>query len=196
VKGAVLREMIIWYVSRYGRVDADRVFRSVPPSEARLLHRSEPAFGIRTASWYPMSMIRPMLDAVSEGLPDEGRQFAREANASVVPRMVRGLYRVFFDVVATPDRYARHVPRLWRRLHTTGERTMVIRRPGEAFSVVERWPGHHPLLCWTVIYTMAFVFEAMGYKSWEVERVACVAHGADRCETRLTYSLPSPTAAR
>jgi hypothetical protein len=202
LKGAVLREMMIWYVSRYGRVEADRIFRSIPSPQSWRLSRAEPAFGIRASSWYPMSMIHPMLDEVSRGLPDEGRAFAREANAEVVPRVIRGLYKVLFDMAATPERYARQVPRLWQRLHTTGERSMVIRCSGsggpvprgpggifhgEAISLVERWPGHHPLLCWTVIYTMAFVFEAMGYKTWEVERLACVAHGAERCETRLTY---------
>ena len=61
------------------------------------------------------------------------------------------------------------------------------RAPGEALSVLEDWPGHHPLLCWTVIYTMAFVFEAMGYKAWEVERVACVGHGGSHCASVLRY---------
>lgn len=179
--------MLIWYVTRYGRVEADRIYRAVPPGQARVLNRAEPAFGILASNWYPMSIVRPVLDAATAGLPEEGRSLAREANSVMVPRMIRGVYKVFFDMVATPDRYARHIARLWRRLHTTGDRTMVIRQPGEAFSVVENWPGHHPFLCWTVIYTMGFVFEAMGYKTWEVDRVACVAHGAKRCETVLHY---------
>jgi len=33
------------------------------------------------------------------------------------------------------------------------------------------------------------VFSAVGYKDWEVERVACVAHGAKRCETILRYRM-------
>jgi hypothetical protein len=182
-----MREMLIWYVTRYGRVEADRVFRAIPPDRAKILSRAEPAFGILSSNWYPMSLVRPVLDAATAGLTDEGRALVREANSVMVPRMIRGVYKVFFDMVATPDRYARHVQRLWRRLHTTGDRAMVIRKPGEAFSVVEHWPGHHPTLCWTVIYTMAYVFEAMGYKTWEVERVACVAHGGKRCETVLHY---------
>jgi hypothetical protein len=187
VKGAVLRETMIWYVTRFGRVEADRIFRAIPPERARVLHRVEPAFGIRASTWYPMSLLCPMLDAVTQGTLDEGRSLAREANAAVVPRMIRGLYKVLFDAVATPTRYVRQVPHYWRRLHTTGQRSMVLRSPGEAVSVIEDWPGHHPLLCWTVIYTMAFLFEAMGYKTWEVDRVACVAHGGRRCETILHY---------
>jgi hypothetical protein len=187
VKGAVVREMMIWYVTGYGRLEADRIFRAIPPEHARTLSRSEPAFGLLSSAWYPMSLLRPVLDAACEGRSDEGREYAREANAVVVPRMIRCVYKVLFDMAATPERYARHIQRLWRRLHTTGDRTMMIRAPGEAFSVVERWPGHHPMLCWATIYTMAYVFEAMGFKKWEVDRVACVAHGAKRCETVLTY---------
>jgi hypothetical protein len=187
VKGAVLREMLIWYVTRFGRVGADRIFRSIPTQHAKALTKSEPAFGILSSNWYPMSLVKPMLDGACEGVSDEGRAFAREANAAVVPRMIRGVYKVLFDMAATPDRYARHIQPMWRRLHTTGERSMVIRSPGEALSVVENWPGHHPMLCWMIIYTMAYVFEAMGYKSWEVDRIACVTHGAARCETVLRY---------
>ncbi len=53
--------------------------------------------------------------------------------------------------------------------------------------MVESWPGHHPLLCWITIYTMAYMFEVMGYKRWSVDRVACVSQGAARCETILRY---------
>ena len=187
VKGAVLREMLIWYITRYGRVEADRIFQSIPAEHAHVLRKSEPAFGFLASNWYSMALVRPVLDAACEGRADEGRELAREANAAVVPRMIRGVYKVLFDMAATPERYARHIPRMWRRLHTTGGRRLEIRAPGEAFSVVERWPGHHPVLCWTTIYTMAYVFEAMGYKRWEVDRVACVAHGAKRCETVLRY---------
>jgi len=188
VKGAVIREMMIWYVARCGRLEAERVFHAIPPEKARALRRAEPAFGIQANTWYPMSLLGPMLDAVMARSPDEGRELAREANAALVPRLIRGLYRFVFEMAASPERYAQMVPMLWRRLHTTGRRSMVIRSRGEAFSTIEEWPGHHPLLCWTVIYTMAFVFEAMGYRTWEVERVACVAHGGARCETVLRYS--------
>ena len=102
--------------------------------------------------------------------------------------MIRGVYRVMFQAAASPELYARHIGRLWRRLHTTGDRSMVIRAPGEALSRVDNWHAHHPMSCWVTIYTMAYVFEAMGYKSWSVDRLSCVAHGAQRCETLLRYS--------
>ena len=187
MKGAVIREFLLWYEKRYGRADVDLLVDLVPAHLKPLIDPSRPALGILGASWYPMGLTHPMLSYVVERAGNEGRTFALEANREIVPRMIRGVYRMLFKTAATPERYAAHVQRLWRNLHTTGERSMVIRTPGEALSAVERWPAHHPLLCWITIYTMAIMFETMGYKHWTVERVACVDHGGARCETVLRY---------
>jgi hypothetical protein len=187
VKGAAIREFLLWYDEQYGHEATLRLAEAIPPSYEGLISPSEPALGVLGASWYPSALVAPMLDSLAATTKDGGRQFALEANRAVVPRMIRGVYRVLFDVVATPERYAQHVGRLWRRLHTTGDRRMRIVAPGEAFSTVESWPGHHPLLCWITIYTMAFLFEAMGYTQWSVDRIACVSDGAARCATTLRY---------
>ena len=188
IKGAAIREFILWYDRKYGHEETARLVEGLPGPLLTVLDVSRPALGILGASWYPTSITHPMLDRVAllRG-GDEGRELAREANREVVPRMIRGIYRVLFEAAATPERYAQHVPRLWRRLHTTGERSMELRGEGEAFSVVADWPGHHPVLCWMTIYTMAHVFEAMGYRHWSVDRVECVSHGGKRCETVLQY---------
>jgi hypothetical protein len=188
VKGALVREMLLWYGGRFGHEATARLAARVPPALAPLIDPSLPALGILASSWYPVSLTHPMLDAAMEGQHDEGRELAREANRDVVPRLIRGVYRIAFRATASPELYARHVGRLWRRLHTTGDRSMVLRAPGEAFSVVESWAGHHPFVCWMTIYTMAYVFEAMGYKRWTVDRLACVGHGAARCETVLRFA--------
>jgi hypothetical protein len=190
VKGAAIREFLLWHDAQVGHEQTLRLIEGIPPGLARLLTPAEPGFGILGATWYPSSLVHPMLDRLAAGTRDGGRQFALDANRVVVPRMIRGIYRVLFDAVATPDRYAQHVGRLWRRLHTTGDRRMQIVAPGEALSTVERWPGHHPMLCWITIYTMAFIFEAMGYTRWSVDRVACVSSGGARCETILRFHEP------
>jgi len=187
MKGAAMREMLLWHDGRYGHEATVRLAEKVPPHLARMIDPTQPALGILASTWYPVSLSHPMLDRVIEDRGDEGRELAREANRDVVPRMIRGVYKILFDVAASPELYARHVGRLWRRLHSTGDRSMVIRGPGEALSTVESWRGHHPFVCWSTVYTMAYVFEAMGYRRWSVERLACVGHGAARCETLLRY---------
>ncbi|HEX8791072.1 MAG TPA: hypothetical protein VF765_08965 [Polyangiaceae bacterium] len=187
IKGAAIREFLLWHDQRYGHAETVSLTEGVPPSLLKDLDTTQPALGILGASWYPCSLIHPMLDHIVEARGNEGRELANAANREVVPKMLRGVYRMIFRTVATPELYARHIHRLWRRLHTTGDRSLTIREPGEALSVVENWPGHHPLVCWTTIYTMAYVFEAMGYPHWSVERIACIGHGAPRCETILRY---------
>jgi hypothetical protein len=187
IKGSMMRELLLWHDRRFGHDETVQLAQDLPPEARALIDTTQPALGILSASWYPMSVTHPMMSRVAERGGNEGRDFAMQANREVVPRMIRGIYRTMFDVAATPELYAKHVGRLWRRLHTTGERSMDLRAPGEALSRVDRWTGHHPLACWLTIYTMAFVFEAMGFKHWTVERLTCASHGADRCETLLKY---------
>lgn len=188
IKGAAVRELVLWYDRKYGHDATMRLVETVRPPLAGMIDVNRPALGILGASWYPMSITHPMLDRLVAIHGREGRDLARDANRDVVPTLIRGVYRVLFRAAASPELYARHVGRLWGRLHSTGERTMEIRAEGEAFSVVKNWPGHHPMLCWITIYTMAYVFEAMGYKQWSVDRLSCVAHGAPQCETVMRYA--------
>jgi len=187
IKGAAIREFLLWHAGKFGHDQTAQLVVGLPAALAAMVDPSQPALGILGASWYPATLVHPMLDRMAERAGHEGKELARDANREVVPRMIRGIYRVMFRAAATPELYARHVQRLWRRLHSTGERSIVLRAPGEAFSVVEQWPAHHPVLCWVTIYTMAYVFEAMGYRHWTVDRIACVSHGAGRCETVLRY---------
>lgn len=187
-KGSTVREFLLWHHRRFGHEETAALTTDLCPEAAAMVDPSLPALGILSSSWYPMSVTHPMLDRVAARSGSEGREFAAEVNKEVVPRMIHGVYRVLFQAVASPELYARHIGRLWRRLHTTGDRSMTIRAPGEAISVVENWPAHHVLACWLTIYTMAYVFEAMGYKHWSVERRSCMGHGARRCETLLRYA--------
>lgn len=182
-----MRELLLWHDQRYGHAETVALAERIRPDLMSMLDTTQPGLGVLAATWYPISVTHPMLDRVVEVHGNEGRDIAHVANRDVVPRMIRGVYRMLFRTAASPELYARHIHRMWRRLHTTGDRSMTIAQPGEALSVVENWPGHHPFLCWSVIYTMAYVFEAMGYAHWSVERISCVAHGAPRCETLLRY---------
>jgi hypothetical protein len=187
-KGSTIRELLLWHDRRYGHEATVALLRDLEPAAMAMVNPTLPALGILSSTWYPMSVTHPMLSRVEERCGNEGRDFAIEANREVVPRMIRGVYRVMFQTVMSPELYARHVGRLWRQLHTTGTRSMTIRAPGEAVSVLEDWGAHHPVACWMTIYTMANVFEAMGFKRWSVERLTCVGHGAARCETLLRYA--------
>jgi hypothetical protein len=187
IKGSSMRELVLWYERRLGRDATLAIVADLPPEFERLVTRTRPALGILASTWYPSAFASHMCDRVIAGLPDEGRAMAREANRDIVPMMIRGIYKALWQTLASPELYARHVDRHWHKLHTTGERSFVIRAPGEALSVVRSWDGHHPLLCWMMIYTMVSLFEAMRLTEVTADRIRCVAHGADECATILRW---------
>jgi hypothetical protein len=187
IKGAAIREMLLWHGKRYGHAETVALTERIPPHLVTMLDTAQPALGVLAATWYPVAVTHPMLDRIVEVHGNEGRDIADAVNRDSVPKMIRGVYRMLFRTAASPELYARHIQRLWRRLHTTGDRSMTIFGASEAHSVVENWPGHHPFLCWSSIYTMAYMFEAMGYSRWSAERIACVDHGGPRCESILRY---------
>ena len=49
---------------------------------------------------------------------------AREAARDTVPRMIHGIYKALYETVASPEMYARHVGRHWKKLHDTEERSL------------------------------------------------------------------------
>jgi hypothetical protein len=182
-----LREFILWYERTRGPGSLPPLLAGVPPELLSLIDPKSHALGVLASSWYPTALVHPIFDRLIEERGDEGQALARDANSEVVPLMIHGIYRVFFRALASPALYAANVPRMWRRLHTTGRRTMVVRGKSESFSVVEDWAGHHPLICWTTIYTMVYLHKEMGYKHVAAERIECVSHGAKRCATVLRY---------
>jgi hypothetical protein len=189
IKGAVLREYLLWYERRVGAMKVAEVAAGLPPELADTVKTSMPALGLLASTWYPVGLSHYFLDRmlVIEGCGDEGRELAREANRELVPKMIRGVYKVLYRTVASPELYARHVGRHWRKLHSTGDRAFVVRGPGEGFSLVANWEGHHPALCWITIYTMVSLFEMMGYEHVAAERTRCVSHGGEDCATVLRW---------
>src|SRR5262245_60085947 len=102
--------------------------------------------------------------------------------------MIAGPYRALFELLASPSLYARLIQHGWRQLHTTGHRTMVLPRPGEAESEISNWPGHHPILCDVTAETMAALFRIMLGTHVQVKRVTCVSEGAPTCRSRMSWS--------
>ena len=188
VKGSALAAFVEWYGLRPGgRARFDAIHARLSPADAARVKRDAPAFGLIASEWYPSSLVHAILDGVCEGLARaEQRALAREGCEAVVPKMVRGMYRVAFAGVATPALYARFVPRLWHQLHSTGERRMTVTGVS-AESEVTRWAGHHPMLCDVVLETMRELFVIMLKRDVVAERISCVADGAPACRSAMRW---------
>jgi hypothetical protein len=102
--------------------------------------------------------------------------------------MIAGPYRALFELLASPSLYARLIQHGWRQLHTTGQRRMVLPRPGEAESEISGWPGHHPILCDVTVETMVALFRVMLQRDIRVRRIACVSEGAPCCRVHMQWS--------
>ncbi len=187
VKGAVIREFLVWYESVHGRGYVERVCARLEPDELAKLSPERMGLGMLPTGWYSSAIVHAVLDGVTEGAtPAEVSALLREGNAVVVQRMTRGLYQFLFRMVGSPALYAKHIQRAWRLLHTTGERHMEL-SPGRAESSIRDWPGHHPVLCELTTETMRTVFEVMGCRHVTAEPVACLSRGDLECRTILRY---------
>ncbi len=191
VKGNAIREFLLWYETRHGTAHHEAILARVDPTVRRELDPSRPALGLLASTWYPTSVLFPILDELSEGLSTAERQkLARDGTGAVVRVATRGIYQTLFRTVASPALYARYIQRAWNFLHTTGTRTIEIREPGLALSTIADWPGHHRMLCEITTETMRCLFEAMGCRHVSVERVACVSDGARECRAWVRYEGP------
>lgn len=188
IKGAAIREFVAWYEARYGKEPLHQMAARVP---ADLAHHIDPEASTMTflaSTWYPARLVHAMLEAICETTSEAELELAiKEATRDIVQRGGSTVYRFFFHKLVTPELYAAAVPRLWRQLHSTGDRRITIVRPGLAESVVSRWPGHHRMLCTITIETMCALFGNMGKKDVRWHRAACISRGDRECLTRVTW---------
>ncbi|HEX8794440.1 MAG TPA: hypothetical protein VF765_26025 [Polyangiaceae bacterium] len=94
-KGAATREMLLWHDRRYGHAATVALCDRIPPHLLGMLDLSQPALGVLSATWYPISLTYPMLDrALEQYGGGEGRELAAAINRDLVPKMIHGIYRV------------------------------------------------------------------------------------------------------
>jgi hypothetical protein len=188
IKGGALREFVQWYGINHGKERLREVAQNLPEEMRSYIDPDDPIVNLLAASWYPSRFCNVLLDAVSEGLSQpEIERMAHDATRWIVQRGMNSVYRFALRRLVTPEMYAASVPRLWRQLHTTGDREMRVTSPTTAESKVLNWGGHHSVMCTVTIETMCAVFETMRCQHVTWKRVACVSRGASECVTLLEW---------
>ena len=189
IKGGMLREFVSWYEEKHG-VERMRWLAARLPEEARrFIDPDERLVNVLAASWYPARFTHAILDVVSEGLAEkEIERMCRDSTRWIVQRGMTSVYRFALRRLITPEMYAASVPRLWRQLHTTGDREIKLTSKTSAESFVRSWPGHHAVLCTITVETMCAIFESMGKKNLRWKRSACVSRGGRECMTSLAWT--------
>lgn len=182
LKGTVLRTTLDWYRRSHGPDEYRAVFAGLGEE-----HRPLVEGDILPNVWYDARLAHAILERVLGPLsPDEQRAVGREAARAGLSTLSRGLYKFVLEHVVSLDLYARHVQRLFRMLHDSGDRRIEL-GDHEALSITSAWNAHHPLLCLMVNETTAAVFESLGCREVTVETLSCVSDGAPDCRCRLRW---------
>lgn len=183
----MVAEYLRWYASHYDAHDVRELVRTHRGCIEAGLVADRAAFGVVPGEWYPAQVFHPLLDVALDTMtPDEREQFIERSTDAVSAQLIRGLYSVLFALVATPERYSRHIQRAWNQLHDTGEREVIL-GPNHAVSTIRNWPAHHPVLCSMVHATTRALFSRMLDRRVQSERVRCVSEGHPDCASVLRW---------
>ena len=183
IKGGAIREFFAWYEGKFGLDSLRHMARQVPPDLAPLVDPDDPVVHFLAASWYPARLVHSMLDTMNEGRSElEIERLARDATRHVVAHGMNSVYRVLLKKLGSPQIYAAMIPRMWRQLHDSGDRSVEIVEDGRAISKVANWAGHHRVLCMLSTSLMCAIFEQMGKKNVKWTCTRCISRdGGSEC---------------
>lgn len=183
IKGAAFREFLTWYVLRNGESALRAVADRMDPEWRAHLDPERTVLGVLASEWYPAALVHSLLDALTGGLSTDARaEMADQAARAIMNRMLRGVYKTLFQLMATPERYQRFGPKLWDAYYDTG--SFRIEMPDDLTSIcrISNWDAHHPFICDLNCASAPPVYELMGCKGARVIRTECVSQGSAHCE--------------
>ena len=181
IKGGAIREFFAWYERKFGIESVRDMARRVPSDLAPLVDPDDPVVHFLASSWYPARLVHSMLDTMNEGRSDlEIERLARDATRHVVANGMGSVYRFLLEKLGSPQIYASMIPRMWRQLHDTGDRSVEIVEEGRAISKVANWAGHHRVLCMLSTMLMCAIFEQMGKKNVKWTCTRCISRDGGR----------------
>ena len=183
IKGAAFREFLIWYARTEGQPRLDAHLAACPAELQDQLSAGKPGLNVLTSRWYDAPLVHALLDEVARGRNRiELRELATAGSQAVMDATLRGLYRVLFQWMATPDRYARYAHKLWDAYYDSGELSLTPEAGGKgATSSVRNWSSHHRLICELNRGAAIAIYSAMGMEGVTCDRAACVAEGQAEC---------------
>jgi hypothetical protein len=185
IKGAAFREFLLWYAARFGRA---RLVTAVARAQLPDLDAAADDLGVLPNVWYPAALVHGLLDALTEGFTrQELDRVAQDAANHIMDKTLRGVYRAVFNLFVTPDRYRRHVDKLWALHYDTGRPLIEVIGAGEHRIRYVDWAGHHPFVCSLNMSSAIPIYRAMRCKAVSWTRLACRSLAGDVCESRVRW---------
>jgi hypothetical protein len=180
-KGVAWAVMIRWYERTYGREKLLAAVALMPEPHRSALDPRHETLGILVGSWYSEVLRNHYFDALTADLTQLQKQaMARAMAYEVMNNSLRGVHRMIFNIMATPERFVKYAQTLWDVHHDTGRLRMKQLSPTSAEAAVLDWPTHHPFACMMNHYSCLATYEAMGCFDLS-ERRACISEGAPEC---------------
>lgn len=192
IKGAAFREFVAWCEGELGQARLVAVARELPPGVRHelALDLGRDSLGILSSRWYDAAAMHALVEVIFMEIDAGARQDATERAADAVMRStLRGVYRILFEWLATPERYARFADRLWRSYYDSGEMRVELVRSTAAACTIRGWRAHHPRLCELNRAAASAIYRAMGCTDVTTRREACIDEGADACRFVTTWSI-------
>jgi len=185
IKGAAFRELLVYYARA---VSLTRARDVVAETGRSVLSPERPDFGVLQNAWYPAELVNEILDRLTDGFSEsELEKLAQETANHVMRVTLRGIYKTMFTLIATPERYARHVAKLWRVHYDNGEPAVVNPVPGEHHITFMAWRSHHPFSCRLNMSAALPIYGAMGCKDVRWRRAHCKSRGGAHCTCIVTW---------
>lgn len=188
IKGSGIGEFAAWYLRE---VDADRMraaVRRLPRELGSLLDADHDRLGLLASRWYPAEVVHGILDGMLEGMtPTQIEDLVLRAGAATVAGFRRGVYKILFSWLMTPERYGRLVQAAWQRNYDTGHVESTILGPRRHRGLVHGWASHHRFLCKHNVAVKAEIYRAMGCDNVRIEHRYCVEDGDDACGSILVW---------
>jgi hypothetical protein len=188
IKGAAFREFLLWYEIRFAASALATALEGIAPRFRVMLDPDKPAFGVKRGDWYPAAMVHALINGLLDGMsPEERSTLARESGELVTQQTIEGAFRSLFQLIATPERCARHAQRMWRAYYESGTST-VTRVSDTCYTQrVTGWAEHHPFICEMHVAAAVVLYRAMGCQGVRARRIACVSAGATACTSEVTW---------
>lgn len=194
VKGLVIREILKVLKEQVGATShLATIVKAMPPDWVARINLSADGFGMLPSTWYPMSMIHAMLDAMLTDLDAQERSgAARKASRAVIAAMQDSAHKSFFDLFSSPDLYMRYAKKVWGMYFDQGSYDVERQAEKRLVATTRGWSGHHVFLCETFIDISGLTFEKMSLKDVRASRMSCVAGGAPACVATIAWDVGRP----
>jgi len=164
------------------------VVDAVRKTGSAMLSAERADFGVMQNVWYPAELVHQLLDRLTDGFSEPDLvKLAQDAATHIMGVTLRGVYKTMFSLIATPERYARHIPKLWRVHYDNGDPAVVVRAPNEHRINFLGWRSHHAFACRLNMAAALPIYQAMGCKEVRWQRAHCKSLGGEHCTAIVTW---------